>query len=1050
MIMVLEKAGKNIPKFYVYLFVGSIVFFILISLWIFKAIDGNMRKEFLEQANSIAQTLDPIRIKTLSGTAADLQNPNYTILKDQFIFIKHTNKKLKFVYLMGLDASNKIFIFVDNEPVLSADYSPPGQLYDEAPESFKKVFNTNRSTVIYPVKDRWGVWISALVPIIDPATGKSIAVVGIDIEARKWKMEFLSTFFVPVGIILFLFSIIFSIILSRRNIEVSPKPVLKRLLLPLGSIFFLFTILFGRVIFLQQKERLDRTGQIVMKDVTSILHIEMASQIKTMSAIIELLMSDAALQKALKEKDRHFILSRYDSVFKKFRNQYLFTHFHFIDNNRYCLARLHRPEIYGDRINRSTVIKAERTGKPVAGIEIATLGALTIRSVHPVYAGNTLIGYLELGKELDDIFAHIHDNLEVEVFITIKKELLRRQDWETEMNRLGKVPDWDRFNDYVMVYSSLKKLPVSACDLMNRVHLLPAGKHAEFRCSGLDWRLKRVPLKDISGTVIGNMLIMRNIVNDKASYRRLMTVSIVVSTVSFAWFFGFLYVILRRVDTGMALQQKNLKESEEQFRTLVSNIPGVTYRCRYDENWTMLYMSSEVHFVTGYNVSDLINNKVCSFADIIYKEDTEKVAEVIKKAIDTGKAWDMEYRIIHKNGGIVWVQEKGRAVYDIGGTVRYLDGVIINITERKLFGLELSAREERIKSLLESMQDLVFVLDDKFIFQSYHQPASDKLFIQSKEFVGKHFNEVGFPEPALSKIKSGLEKTLNSGQVSQIEYWLDMPHGRLWFDMSVSPYRPYSGKILGVTCVVRDITLRRQAEEEMKKAVAIKTDFISMVSHELRTPLAVIKEGINIVADGSCGDINEEQKKYLSTAQRNIQRLGRLVTDVLDIQKMEAGLTEFDIIANDLNRLIREIGEDMTRVASQKGLAIKFNIDDKLPSVKFDMDKINQVLTNLINNAIKFTDAGEINLGTVFEENKFAKVYVSDTGPGIKTEDIPKLFQKFAQIAVSNNRKPGGTGLGLAICKEIIERHNGKIWAESEFGKGTTFYFILPVEEINF
>jgi signal transduction histidine kinase len=215
-----------------------------------------------------------------------------------------------------------------------------------------------------------------------------------------------------------------------------------------------------------------------------------------------------------------------------------------------------------------------------------------------------------------------------------------------------------------------------------------------------------------------------------------------------------------------------------------------------------------------------------------------------------------------------------------------------------------------------------------------------------------------------------------------------------------------------------------------------------MVAHELRTPLSVIKEGVSVVLDKIVGSINEDQRKYLDIVKNNVDRLSRLINSVLDFQALESGKMEFKICENNINEAVKEIRNALLPMADKKNLELVCRFDEGLPLVKFDRDKIVQVLTNLANNAIKFTDRGSVTITTGKGEN-FIQVIVKDTGPGIKEEDMPRLFQQYTQL----QRKVGGTGLGLSICRQIIEAHNGKIWAESEFGKGASFYFLLPIKE---
>jgi len=240
----------------------------------------------------------------------------------------------------------------------------------------------------------------------------------------------------------------------------------------------------------------------------------------------------------------------------------------------------------------------------------------------------------------------------------------------------------------------------------------------------------------------------------------------------------------------------------------------------------------------------------------------------------------------------------------------------------------------------------------------------------------------------------------------------------------------------------------QEAKNKIEETLKIKSEFTSVVSHELRTPLTAIKEGIAIVLDGTAGRINPEQKDFLDTAKRNVDRLARLINDVLDFQKLEAGRVEFRMEENDINEVVREVEKEMAPVVKEKKLDFSVKLDKKIHKIKFDRDTVIQVLTNLVSNAVKFTEKGAITIITDYDRKDNAiLVSVKDTGPGIKKEDLPRLFRRYEQLEKGKGRKTGGTGLGLAISKEIITRHSGKIWAASEPGKGSTFCFILPVKE---
>lgn len=243
--------------------------------------------------------------------------------------------------------------------------------------------------------------------------------------------------------------------------------------------------------------------------------------------------------------------------------------------------------------------------------------------------------------------------------------------------------------------------------------------------------------------------------------------------------------------------------------------------------------------------------------------------------------------------------------------------------------------------------------------------------------------------------------------------------------------------------IFEDITERKRAEKEIRKTVETREGFISMVSHELRTPLTAIKESMEIILEGIAGKVSAKQKQFLEIGSRNVDRLARLINDVLDLQKLEAGQEHFKIEDNDLRRAAQEVLAAMKPLAESRGLALALHWTDDIPRIRFDRDKIIQVLTNLLNNSLKFTEQGAVTV-KLARIDSVVRISVEDTGPGIAKEDIPKLFQSFAQVGKAKEMT-GGTGLGLVICKRIVAHHGGRIWAESKLGEGTSVRFTLPV-----
>jgi signal transduction histidine kinase/GGDEF domain-containing protein len=260
--------------------------------------------------------------------------------------------------------------------------------------------------------------------------------------------------------------------------------------------------------------------------------------------------------------------------------------------------------------------------------------------------------------------------------------------------------------------------------------------------------------------------------------------------------------------------------------------------------------------------------------------------------------------------------------------------------------------------------------------------------------------------------------------------------GDQWFRISVDPLLNEEGNPIGGVHIMADIT----KEHDIDK---IKTELISNVSHELRTPLSTIQEGIALIAEGSLGPLHADQRDMLTRVKNNIDRLSRLINDLLDMSKIEAGRLELKKSSVDISTLVEEVLSSFRNQATDKNIELITLIPNDLHPLYIDGDKISQVLSNLIENSMKFTlPHGRITIGA---KDKVIKVEISvaDTGIGIAPQHMAGLFDRFSQFNRAYGPGGRGTGLGLTISREIIDMHGGRIWAESEVGKGSTFTFCI-------
>ena len=256
----------------------------------------------------------------------------------------------------------------------------------------------------------------------------------------------------------------------------------------------------------------------------------------------------------------------------------------------------------------------------------------------------------------------------------------------------------------------------------------------------------------------------------------------------------------------------------------------------------------------------------------------------------------------------------------------------------------------------------------------------------------------------------------------------------------------------------------KNTNTKLEKLERLKSEFTSIVSHELRTPLTAIKNSLDIMLSGKTGETTPAMNKFLDMAKRNVTRLSGIINDLLDLTKVEAGKMDFRFEKGSINAPVEFVKNTFENLAKEKNITLVSETEPELPETYIDSQRLEQVITNLVSNAVKFTNEnGSILIKTetisaddidreklfdvknpVFYKN-YVKVSVKDSGIGIAQEDIPKVFDKFQQIENSLSRKNGGTGLGLPIAKQLIEAHSGFIWVESELNCGTTFSFVIPV-----
>ncbi len=387
---------------------------------------------------------------------------------------------------------------------------------------------------------------------------------------------------------------------------------------------------------------------------------------------------------------------------------------------------------------------------------------------------------------------------------------------------------------------------------------------------------------------------------------------------------------------------------------------------------------------------------------------------------------------------------------------QFIVGAVTDITERKNAEDALMESEERYRTLSDAAPDLVFIIDKEDKVEYINNVAAKYLDLQPQEVVGRARSEV-FPPDLCDAQKEGLQKVFEYGKdVRNLLNKSTFCGREVWLDTQIVPLKNNSGEVTAVMGVSRDITELKRSEEILRKAkeaaeaaTRAKSEFLANMSHEIRTPMNAVIGMTGLLLDE---DLTANQKECLETIRRSGDALLSIINNILDLSKIEAGVTDLEYQPFDLCRCVEASLDLVSADADRKGIRTKCEFEDSTPAVILgDPTRLSQILANLLSNAVKFTEKGEISVSVsgkrLVGESYEVHFAVRDTGIGIPQDKMGRLFQSFSQIDSSTTRKYGGTGLGLVISKKLVEMMKGTIWVESEAGSGTTFHFTIKAEK---
>jgi len=1059
--------------------------------WRGKAYDSTFRHETLRTGISIAQTLNHDRIRDLTFTAEDEKNPSFLRLRSQMQAYSRSHSGLRGIYTVARRGSQLIFgpeNYAADDPLAS----PVGTVYEKPDPMVWKAFNDGLPVVIGPYTDEYGTFVSAFVPVPDPKTNEVLILLCIDILAENWKELLVQA---RLGAIKATMLLSFVALLSIFLLLWRDTIPLKQPLWWLAHSETIISLVFGLLVtlfvtnliqetesarnrqefrwiadaknqlvgasFKQLRRDLEQLGQLLGNGNVNKTYDEFSYFVRPLARKLSVQAwiwvprvpaseVSAFIDEIKGQGFKDFTLFNLDPNGRKtaaapsdiyFPIAYVFP---FEANPRWQGCNL-----YGGPEFRKLIDEASRTGlvcstffsghsradrenvnrliviqpvfnekKPTGFVCAAFEVQDIINSIIPgSYVGNegvsltvtdcdadvlrTLAVFPEKsGNDADNAFVrdkemhlrypmfifgrclilNVHpassylasDRLEravrataaVGIFITflltIFVGVLRSRQFDLELLVAERSRELrERENDLFITLNSIGDA-VIATDLEGIIT----------RINPIALKLTGWPLHEALGTHLNDVFKAVSYKSGKpvgCPVREVLETGEIIELASDTTLIARDATARQIADSAAPIRdadgairgvvlvfhdvtdqyrvREELRRSEERLKTLVANLPGISYRCLNDEHWTMEFVSDEVQRLTGYPAEDFIGNAVRSFASVIHEDDLRANDQILRNCIHSRKPYEMQYRILRSDGRFIWVFERGQGVYDENGRLLWLDGVIIDVDRRKL-------AEEKVAETLSELE------------------------------------------------KANAE--------------------------------------------LQEISSRaRELAAQADQANQAKSEFLANMSHEIRTPMNGIIGMSSLLLDT---ELSAEQRQYAEVVRSSAENLLALINDILDFSKIEAGKMSLEEIDFDLRTTVEDAIEMLAIKAHEKNLELACLIAPEVPSLLVgDPGRLRQIIINLVGNAVKFTEKGEVVI-TVENEHEsehevVLRFIIKDTGIGIPEESLERLFNLFTQVDGSTTRKFGGTGLGLAISKQLATLLGGKIGVQSRLHEGSKFWF---------
>lgn len=838
----------------------------------------------------------------------------------------------------------------------------------------------------------------------------------------------------------------------------------EKLRLPiLGPLAVALTLLFGVFLFaaaMMQDYRIKESTSHDIAAAKELYQSRIRHNADHLAVIMETLAQDPRFVEKLRQRDRSGLLALSESLFRHLNGRYDITHFYFTGTDRVNILRVHNPPSWGDVIERPSTLLAEQSGQLAWAVEPGVFGSITLRVVRPVYSSGQLVGYFELGREVDYLLPEIGKLLKLNLAIMIDKSFLHREAWESSMQKLGFTVDWNQFPQQVIGAMTDKVLPASLEQILKN-----GGAPVQESVNNVSVDEKRLveqdgfmfafsDLFDGAGRQIGNLVFYKDVKPlYQEKYRFLLEASAVAGTISITLFLLF-YVITGKI--------------EREIRTLNSRNRLILEAA--DEGIVGLDLNGHINFINpaaarmlGYSSEELIG---CRYHGQAYRcaNEQEKVVEdncpihaTLKTGVIQRVEQDTHYR---KDGSQFPVELISAPIYEegelVGAVVTFID-----ISQRLEQLQHIREGDMRMRAIVDNATDGIMTMDRSGRILSLN-PAGEGLFGYLSEDVIGHDVSLLFPE-VVDRDEEGLKQYLVHAGADNVRRDVEVcrKDGKpISVRLSVNEINLAGERIY--MAMMQDITVQKRAEQAIRDhALALERsnqelqNFAYVASHDLQEPLRKIMAFGDRLASHNGADLDEKGLDYLARMRNAAERMRLLISSLLAYSRVESKAQPLQPV--ELKDVLSDVLSDLeSRIAETQGEVLV----DELPRVDADPVQMHQLLQNLIANGLKFRSPDETPRVEVrckilpygdpealpnVDVEQTCLIQVKDNGIGFDNKYLDRIFNIFQRLHGRDQYE--GSGIGLAICRKIAERHKGVLEADGQSGVGAIFTLKIPVKQ---